>query len=211
VIAAPPWRAYLCCCLVQKTAAVLDRETFDTWANQPGVAMVVFADDPDRAKETLDLAVIVPELHAACGRRFRVGLLPPAVARALAARYGFARWPAFVMLRDGRYLGAVDGVRDWGVYLGEVERLMAAEPTRPPTVGIRCRRQSRRLLSLIRRHAAMRPVNIDPQPDAGTAMRSVHADAARMATFEMPRCPSPGNDVAGARRAGRVLAHFDAC
>ena len=123
--------------LVEQTgAAVLDRETFDTWANQPGVAMVVFADDPDRAKETLDLAVIVPELHAACRRRFRVALLPPAVARALTARYGFARWPAFVMLRDGRYLGAVDGIRDWGVYMAEIERLMAAEPTRPPTVGI---------------------------------------------------------------------------
>jgi hydrogenase-1 operon protein HyaE len=123
--------------LVRQTgAAVLDRETFNTWANQPGVAMVVFADDPDRARETLDLAVIVPELHAACGRRFRVGLLPPAVARALAARYGFARWPAFVMLRDGRYLGAVDGIRDWDEYVGEIERLLAAEPTRPPTVGI---------------------------------------------------------------------------
>lgn len=123
--------------LVQQTgAAVLDRETFDTWANQPGTAMIVFADDPERAKETLDLAVIVPELHAACGRRFRIALLPPAVARALAARYGFARWPAFVMLRDGRYLGAVDGIRDWEVYVAELERLLAADPTRPPTVGI---------------------------------------------------------------------------
>jgi hydrogenase-1 operon protein HyaE len=123
--------------LVQETgAAVLDRETFGTWADQPGAAMVVFAEEPDRYKETLDLAVIVPELHAAFGRRFRVALLPPVVSRALAARYGFARWPAFVMLRDGRYLGAVDGIRDWDVYVAELERLLAAEPTRPPTVGI---------------------------------------------------------------------------
>ena len=54
----------------------------------------------------------------------------------LAPRYGFARWPAFVMLRDGRYLGAVDGIRDWDVYVGELERLLAAAPSRPPTVGI---------------------------------------------------------------------------
>jgi len=98
--------------------------------------MLVFVDDPDRNKETLDLAVIVPELHAARADRFRVALLPPAAARALAPRYGFARWPAFVMLRDGQYLGAVDGLRDWNVYVTELDRLLAAAPTRPPTVGI---------------------------------------------------------------------------
>ena len=117
-------------------AAVLTPETFDAWARQPGPAMVVFAEDPDRYKETLDLAVIVPELHATGGRHFRVGLLPPAASRAIAPRYGFARWPAFVMLRDGQYLGAVDGIRDWDVYTAELLRLLAAAPTRPPTVGI---------------------------------------------------------------------------
>ena len=123
--------------LVQQTqAAVLAADGFDAWAQQPGVAMVVFAEDPERFKETLDLAVIVPELHAAHGASFRVGLLPPAAARALAPRYGFARWPAFVMLRDGHYLGAVDGIRDWDVYAAEMQRLLAAQPTRAPSVGI---------------------------------------------------------------------------
>jgi len=123
--------------LVRDTAAaVLDPDGYDAWAAQPGAAMVVFADDPERSKETLDLAVIVPELYAVAGRGFRVALLPPAAARTIAPRYGFARWPAFVMLRDGKYLGAVDGVRDWDVYTLELQRLLAAAPTRPPTVGI---------------------------------------------------------------------------
>ena len=100
--------------LVTETgAALLDPSTYDAWAQQPGAAMVVFAEDPDRFKETLDLAVIVPELFAAADGGFRVALLLPAASRALAPRYGFARWPAFVMLRDGQYLGAVDGIRDW--------------------------------------------------------------------------------------------------
>ncbi len=122
--------------VVETNAEVLDPQSFDAWAEQSGAAMVVFAEDPERFKETLDLAVIVPELHARFGRRFRVALLPPAASRALSPRYGFARWPAFVMLREGRYLGAVDGIRDWEVYVSELERLLAAEPTRPPTVGI---------------------------------------------------------------------------
>ena len=122
--------------LAETGAAVLDAQSLDAWANQSGTAMLVFAEDPERFKETLDLAVIVPELHARFGRRFRVAFLPPAASRALLPRYGFARWPAFVMLRDGRYLGAVDGIRDWDVYVDELERLLAAEPTRPPGVGI---------------------------------------------------------------------------
>ncbi len=125
--------------VAQTGAAILEPATFDGWADAPGVAMLVFAEDPERYKETLDLAVIVPELHSLHDRRFRVALLPPPAARALAPRVGFARWPAFVMLRDGRYLGAVDGLRDWDVYVRELERLMAAEPTRPPTVGIAVR------------------------------------------------------------------------
>ncbi len=123
--------------LVHETdAALLDTDTFDAWAAQTGVAMLVFAEDPQRYKEVLDLAVIVPELHAAAQRSFRVGLLRPDAARAMAPRYGFARWPAFVMLRDGHYLGAVDGIRDWDVYVAELQRLLAAEPSRPPGVGI---------------------------------------------------------------------------
>jgi len=123
--------------LVRQTGAtVLAPDSFDAWANGPGAAMAVFVDDPERHKETLDLAVIVPELHATRARSFRVGLLPSAAARALAARYGFVRWPAFVMLRDGRYLGAVDGIRDWDDYVAELDRMLAAAPTRPPTVGI---------------------------------------------------------------------------
>lgn len=120
-------------------AAVLHADTLAGWLQQPGLAMLVFADDPERFKETLDIAVVVPELHAAAGRCFRVALLPPDAARAVAPRYGFARWPAFVMLRDGHYLGAVDGVRDWDVYQAELQRLLAAAPSRPPSVGIAVR------------------------------------------------------------------------
>ena len=135
----PPLHPLLSRLVAETGAALLEAADFDAWAREPGAAMVVFADDPERFKETLDIAVIVPELHAAGGGIFRVGLLTPAAAKALAPRYGFARWPAIVMLRDGQYLGAVDGIRDWDVYVGEVARLLAAAPSRPPTVGIAVR------------------------------------------------------------------------
>ncbi len=117
----------------------LDAADFDAWVAQPGHALLVFSEDPVLYRETLDLAVIVPEIARAFPGRFRVGLLLQAPARALAPRYGFRRWPALVMLRDGRYVGAIDGLRDWQEYLDEVARLLEAEPTRPPTVGVAVR------------------------------------------------------------------------
>jgi hydrogenase-1 operon protein HyaE len=114
----------------------LSAADFDAFTQRPGRTLLMFLEDPVRYRETLDLAVIVPELVRAFPGRFAVGVLMPADARREARRYGFARWPAFVMLRDGHYVGAVDGIRDWDVYVGELDRLLAAEPTRPPTVGI---------------------------------------------------------------------------
>lgn len=127
--------------LLERMLAVLDAPAleandFDAWAARPGHALVVFSEDPVLYRETLDLAVIVPELAQAFAGRFRVGLLLQAPARALAPRYGFRRWPALVMLKDGKYVGAIDGLRDWRDYLDEVARLLDAEPTRPPAVGI---------------------------------------------------------------------------
>ena len=98
--------------------------------------MLVFTEDPLRVRETLDIAVIVPELMRAFPGRFRVGVLLPEAARALSARYGFRRWPAFVVLNDGEHVGAVDGLRNWDEYLKEVAQLLETAPTRPPTIGI---------------------------------------------------------------------------
>lgn len=117
-------------------APVLDAAGFDAWADAPGHALVVFTEDPALYRETLDVAVIVPELAHAFAGRFRTGVLLQAAARALAPRYGFRRWPALVLLKDGRYVGAIDGLRDWQEYVDELDALLAAEPTRPPSIGI---------------------------------------------------------------------------
>lgn len=111
-------------------------ETVDAFGRQPGHALLLFTEDPLRIRETLDLAVIVPQLAQAFPDRFRIGVLLPEAARQVQARYGFRRWPAFVMLRDGAYVGAVDGLRNWDEYVQEVTQLLEAAPTRPPTIGI---------------------------------------------------------------------------
>lgn len=114
----------------------LEPEDVDAFAAAPGHALLAFTEDPVRYKETLDLAVIAPEIACAFPGRFRCAVLYPQAARKVAPRYGFARWPALVVLRDGAYVGAIDGLRAWDEYLAEAAALLAAEPSRPPSVGI---------------------------------------------------------------------------
>ncbi|MDR0771447.1 MAG: hydrogenase [Burkholderiales bacterium] len=101
-----------------------------------GLLLLFFTEDPVRYRETLDLAVIAPELLTTSTEPMCLGVLLPEAARALQPRYGFRRWPAFVLLRDGQYLGVIDGMRPWDEYQREMARLQQAEPSRPPTVGI---------------------------------------------------------------------------
>jgi hydrogenase-1 operon protein HyaE len=111
-------------------------DDIDTFLARPGHALLVFTEDPMRFKETLDLAVIVPQLQQAFPGRFTTGVLLPEAARQVQRRYGFNRWPALVMLKDGQYVGVIDGLRNWDEYLAEMQALLSAAPSRPPTVGI---------------------------------------------------------------------------
>lgn len=114
-------------------------DSYDAWATLPGRALVVFTEDPVRFKETLDLAVIAPEIARAFPGVFRAGVLLPEAARTIALRYGFRRFPALVVLDGGAYVGAIDGLRNWDEYLGEVARLATAPVARPPSVGVAVR------------------------------------------------------------------------
>ena len=117
----------------------VDATGLDAFAAAPGPAVLFFSEDPVLYRETLDLCVILPEIASAFAGRLRIGVLLPAAARAVAPRYGFRRWPALVVLRDGGYVGAIDGLRDWDDYLAETARLLEAPVARPPSIGIAVR------------------------------------------------------------------------
>lgn len=119
--------------------ANVDAAGLDAFAAAPGHALLFFSEDPVQYRETLDVCVILPEIASAFAGRFRIGVLLPAVARTVAPRYGFRRWPALVMLRDGGYVGAIDGLRNWDDYLAETARLLEAPIARPPSIGIAVR------------------------------------------------------------------------
>lgn len=90
---------------------------FEAFTARPGHALLFFTEDPVKFRETPDLAVILPELMRVFPGRFTAGVLLPEAARAFHARYGFRRWPAYVLLRDGRHAGTIDGIRNWDEYV----------------------------------------------------------------------------------------------
>jgi hydrogenase-1 operon protein HyaE len=122
-------------------ASLLTPGTIDAFVDAPGLSMLVFTEDPMRVRETPDLAVIVPQIQRAFAGIFRVGVLLPEAARAVQPRYGFRRWPALVVLRNGAYLGAIDGLRTWDEYNTEITHLVEAEraaarPVRIPIASV---------------------------------------------------------------------------
>ena len=109
---------------------------FENFAGLAGDTLVFFSEEPGKYREVLDLAVILPELVKAFAGRFRSCLLLPDDARALQPRFGFNKWPALVMLRNGEYVGAIAGLRDWNTYVTEVRSLLESGVSRPPAIGI---------------------------------------------------------------------------
>lgn len=81
--------------------------------------------------------MIAPELAKSCGLIEHKAVVGPPNARKLAVTYGFKRWPALVFFRDGKYLGAVDGLRLWADLVREADEIMHSDRTiRPPLASL---------------------------------------------------------------------------
>ena len=101
-------------------------DSHDEFIRQPGVSVLFFAGDPQRFRDTTDVAVVLPELDSAFAGRLQPGVVAPAAERELQLHYGFSAWPALVFLRDGDYLGAITGIQNWADYLQQIQALMEA-------------------------------------------------------------------------------------
>ena len=114
---------------------LLDDANFDEFIKNQPFSILFFTEEPGRFPESMDVAVILPELIS------RFPQLSPAVIsreseKSLQGRYNFTVWPTLVLLKEGRYLGAISKVQDWDIYLKDIASLLEREPTRNPGIGI---------------------------------------------------------------------------
>ncbi len=114
----------------------IDPDTYEAFLKKPGLSMILFIEDPNRMKETMDGLVIAPEIAKACKLIENKAVVCPPHARKLSQIYGFKRWPALVFVRDGAYLGAVDGLRLWSELIKEIDEIIQRSPSFPPSIGI---------------------------------------------------------------------------
>lgn len=114
----------------------LDEAGFQHFAQTPGMGVVMFTEEPDKVAESWDLAVIFPDLRAAAGTSLRAGVLRPGASGKIQPRYGINRLPALLFLRDGAYVGVIEGLRDWGDFLTEFTAMLQKPSGRVPGIGI---------------------------------------------------------------------------
>jgi len=109
---------------------------FQDFMDEPGNGVVLLAAEPDTAAESWDMAVIFPELLAATHVKFHAALLRPESARIIQMRFGIGRVPALLFLRDGGYVGSIEGMRDWAELVAESTAMLQKPVSRAPSVGI---------------------------------------------------------------------------
>ncbi len=100
-----------------------------------GLNALLLTDDPQRNLEVLDACVILPEALKPLAGAINCWVADHKASPALMQRFGVARAPAVVFLRDGEYVGALNGIRDWSEYQAEVARLLDG-PAQPKPIGI---------------------------------------------------------------------------
>ena len=103
-------------------------------AQTPSVALL-YTGDPTLIPESWDACVVLPEL-AALFPGVVPAVLDPRESAHAARTYGVGKLPALVVLRDGEYLGVVEGMHDWQPYVVELRRVLAAAPQPVPVAGV---------------------------------------------------------------------------
>lgn len=111
---------------------LIAQENIDEFLAGPGTHVLFFTGDPQRNRETNDVAVVLPELVRAFEGQLHPGVVAREAEMALQARYGFRRWPALVFVRAEGYLGEITGIQNWCDYIEQIETLLATAPRRAP-------------------------------------------------------------------------------
>lgn len=115
---------------------LLDERNFEQFLQANRDLVLFFPGDPNRYRESLDVAVILPELIGALDRR----LCPAVVSREhedqVAGRFHVQRWPSLVFVRQGAYLGQISRVQNWQDYLDLSRQILESEPNQGPGAAI---------------------------------------------------------------------------
>lgn len=90
--------------------------------------LLFFAGDPGSRAETLDVAVVLPEILAAFHGRLRGAVVARTAEAGLATRFHVAVMPSLVVTRGAEETIAVlPKIRDWSEYMEKIEAALAPQ------------------------------------------------------------------------------------
>ena len=113
-------------------------ENHDDFVAEPGMNVLFFPGDPATAKDSTDVAVVLPELVRAFDGQLRPGVVADTYGdgKELKRHYGFSAFPTLVFVRGGEYVGAITRIQAWAAYVDTINGLLVAPPRRPPGFSI---------------------------------------------------------------------------
>ena len=115
----------------------LNEDNFKEFSDGPGLRLAVFADNPTTFKESIDMAVIAPEIAKVFEAYLSArGFTDPQVGRAIASRLGLTRLPAVGFFRNGLWLGALQGLKNWDEYISGLAEIGQRQTEAKRTISI---------------------------------------------------------------------------
>lgn len=117
--------------LMQEGFTWVDEEDLNAFLAKEGLKMLIFADDPNARRVTIDIAVIAPELKKAfAGTLSATAFARFGKSRAMASRFGLSNMPAVAIFMGADLMGAVQGLKDWNGYCEELTKILT-QPSLP--------------------------------------------------------------------------------
>lgn len=94
------------------------------FTGRPGAHCLFVPGDAARNLETGDAAVILPELRMAFQRAFDCAVVDDAIEARLRESCRALKTPGFLFFHEGRYLGAIEKIRDWDDYITRTAHIL---------------------------------------------------------------------------------------
>lgn len=111
---------------------LLTEDSLDDFIKQHHYSVLFFCNDSKLFPESLDVAVILPELIATFNNQIEPAIISRDDEMKIQRKYGFKTWPSLVFFKDGGYIGTISKVRNWDEYLNEIQEIMLSNPSAPP-------------------------------------------------------------------------------
>lgn len=109
----------------------IDATTVDAFLapaeGEPAHTLLFFPGDPASRAETLDVAVVMPEILVAFQRRLRGAVVAAGAEAGLSSRFHVAVLPSLVVTRGAEALAVLPKIRDWSDYVATIDAALAPD------------------------------------------------------------------------------------